>query len=194
MLKTVLVTDSAVEPITVAEVKAHLRISDQYEDSLIAGLITAARKSVEQITRRSLINQTWRLYLDDFPADIYINLPYPPLVSVTHVKYYDQDGQFVTLNTADYQVDDKATPGSIVLTELGNWPTTELDKVNAVEVEFVAGYGASAVNIPGPIKLAITHLVSHWFENREPYRDGRMEAIPATFEMILMPYRFLSLR
>jgi uncharacterized phiE125 gp8 family phage protein len=193
MLKTNLVTDSTVEPVSVSEVKNHLRVTDNSEDALIAGLITSARKIVEQFTRRTLINQTWRLYLDQFPYRSTIELPFPPLATVTHIKYYDQDGALQTLPTSEYQTDNRSTPGLIVLTENGAWPLTEGDKVNAVEIEFIAGYGATAAAVPSPIRLAITHLVSHWFENREPFSSGQMYQVPSTFEMILMPYRFLRL-
>jgi uncharacterized phiE125 gp8 family phage protein len=193
MLKTNLVTDSTVEPVSVSEVKNHLRVTDNSEDALLAGLITSARKIVEQFTRRTLVNQTWRLYLDQFPYRSTIELPFPPLASVTHIKYYDQDGALQTLPTSEYQTDNRSTPGLIVLTENGAWPLTEGDKVNAVEIEFIAGYGATAAAVPSPIRLAITHLVSHWFENREPFSSGQMYQVPSTFEMILMPYRFLRL-
>jgi len=193
MLKTNLVTDSTVEPVSVSEVKNHLRVTDNSEDALLAGLITSARKIVEQFTRRTLVNQTWRLYLDQFPYRSTIELPFPPLASVTHIKYYDQDGALQTLPASEYQTDNRSTPGLIVLTENGAWPLTEGDKVNAVEIEFIAGYGATAAAVPSPIRLAITHLVSHWFENREPFASGQMYQVPSTFEMILMPYRFLRL-
>lgn len=194
MLKTTLVTDSAVEPVTVTEIRNHLRLTDTLEDSLIDALIVSARKVVEQITRRALINQTWRLYLDDFPHQAHIDLPFPPLASVSSVKYYDQDGVLQTLDASIYQTDNRSAPGKIVLTESGAWPSTELDKVNAVEVEFIAGYGASGAAVPNPIRLAIIHLASHWFENREPYSTNQHYTIPATFEYLLMPYRFLRLR
>lgn len=194
MLKTSLISDVSVEPVSVTEVKAHLRVTDPHEDTLIAGLITAARMSVEQLTRRTLINKTYQLFLDEFPPSIIINLPFPPLVSVAWVKYYDQDGSLQTLSSSEYQVDSRATPGRIVLTELGNWPTTELDKINAVEIEFTVGYGALPENVPAPIRLAITHLASHWFENREPFSQANMFNVPSTFENILMPYRFLGFR
>jgi uncharacterized phiE125 gp8 family phage protein len=168
-------------------------VTDNSEDALLAGLITSARKIVEQFTRRTLVNQTWRLYLDQFPYRSTIELPFPPLASVTHIKYYDQDGALKTLPTSEYQTDNRSTPGLIVLTENGAWPLTEGDKVNAVEIEFIAGYGATAAAVPSPIRLAITHLVSHWFENREPFSSGQMYQVPSTFEMILMPYRFLRL-
>lgn len=194
MLKTALVTDAAVEPVTVAEVKNHLRVTDNQEDSLIAGLIISARKVVEQITRRALINQTWRLYLDEFPADSHIELPFPPLVSVTSVKYYDENTQLQTLSSSLYQTDNRSTPGRIVLTGGGAWPSTDSDKVNAVEIEFIAGYGAGAAAVPFPIRLAITHLTAHWFEHREPFRTDQYHTVPSTFENILMAYRFLRMK
>lgn len=193
MLKTVLVSDAAIEPVTVAEVKNHLRVTDNLEDSLIAALIASARKYVEQITRRALITQTWRLYLDDFPADDCIELPYPPLASVTSVKYYDANDVLQTLSPSVYQTDNRSTPGEIELVANGAWPATAYEKVNSVEIEYIAGYGASATAVPNPIRLAILHLVSHWFENREPY-GAALSTIPHTFEMILMPYRFLRLK
>jgi uncharacterized phiE125 gp8 family phage protein len=194
MLKIALVQDSAIEPVSVDEVKAHLRVTDNEEDSLIAGLITSARYLVENTVRKSLITKTWRLYLDDFPRGAIIDLPYPPLLSVTSVKYYDQDGAFLTLDTGVYQTDNRSTPGRIVLTESGAWPSTEQDKVNAVEVEYIAGYGAEAATVPSPIRLAITHLACHWFENREPYKMGALSTVPHTLEILLMPYRYFSLR
>lgn len=57
----------AVEPITLSEAKAHLRVTDTVEDALISNLIKAAREEVEQATGLALITQEWRLYLDSWP-------------------------------------------------------------------------------------------------------------------------------
>ena len=194
MLKVELLSDSAVEPVNVAELRAHLRVSDNLEDAVMAAMLTAARKSVEQILRRALISQTWKLYLDDFPDNDRIKLPFPPLASVTNVKYYNQDAALTTLSTAYYQVDSKKTPGEVVLKGDASWPLVELDKVNAVEVEFVAGYGSTPSSVPNPIRIAILHLASHWFENREPFSTTNVYNVPSMFDAILQPYRFLTLR
>lgn len=193
MIKTSPVADAVVEPVTVAEIKNHLRVTENDEDILIAGLITAARKIVEQYTRRALITQTFRLYLDEFPDSDLIELPYPPLISVSSVTYTDPDGVSRTLSPLLYQVDNRSTPGRILLSSDGAWPSTD-DNVNAVTIEYLAGYGATGAAVPSPIRLAITHLVSHWFENREPYTTTQLQTVPHTFELILMPYRFLRLR
>ena len=57
----------AAEPVTLAEAKAHLRVVDAVEDTLISGLIKAAREEVEAATGLALISQNWRLYLDCWP-------------------------------------------------------------------------------------------------------------------------------
>ncbi|MGF7007408.1 head-tail connector protein [Aminobacter sp. BE322] len=57
----------AVEPVTLLEAKAHLRIAHVSEDALIGGLIRAAREDVERTTGLALIDQAWRLVLDGWP-------------------------------------------------------------------------------------------------------------------------------
>ena len=43
--------------------KTYLRVDDDAEDELIAGLVKAARLMVEAASRRVLIEQKWRLML-----------------------------------------------------------------------------------------------------------------------------------
>lgn len=60
------VTDPDIEPVTLAEMKRHLRCFDDVtdEDDDISALITGAREWVEDYTGRALIDQTWRLTID----------------------------------------------------------------------------------------------------------------------------------
>lgn len=193
-LKTLLDIAPTAEPVSVSEIKGMLRIEDSDEDTLITGLIVAARELAEKILRRAIINQTWLLYLDDFPKHNYIKLPYPKLQSVTWIKYYDTNNTLTTLNSSAYQVDAIDTPGQVVLTFNESWPNV-YDGINPVEIKFICGYGANASSVPSAIKLAIKHLVAHWFEHREPYAAGvEVKEVPITFERILMPYRFLEVK
>lgn len=136
------------------------------EDTFIETLVKAAREWCERFQNRSYITQTWRLYLDDFPDDDYIELPKPPLVTVSSVTYYDTANALQTLAVAQYVVDAIDEPGTISLAYGCSWPSTYAQR-NVVIVEYVAGYGAaSAVSLR--VKQAILMLVSHWYENREP--------------------------
>ena len=76
----------AVEPVTVAEMRAYLRLDDEAEADLIAALITAARLQVEAATRCTLIAQTWRIVLDAWPPGRVVRLPLWPVVEIEAVR------------------------------------------------------------------------------------------------------------
>lgn len=162
-----LVTGPAVEPISLDEAKKHLRVDITDDDTLIENLIASARRYCEKFQSRAYITQTWELWLDEWPEENYIEIPLPPLQSVASVKYYDTDGAEHILDASDYFVDMKSEPGRIVLAYGSTWPSTTLRPANGVVVQFNAGYGDSADDVPQTVKQAILLLVGHWYENRE---------------------------
>jgi len=163
---TKLVTAPAVEPVTLAEAKAHLRVDITDDDTLISSLITSARQYIERAIRRALVTQTWRASIDEFPASGEIVLPKPPLQSVTSIQYTDINDSTSTIASSTYTVDTDSEPGRIVLKYGQSWPSTSLANTNPVQVTFVAGYGAAA-DVPAHFKQAILLLAGHWYENRE---------------------------
>jgi len=161
-------TDAATEPLTTAEAKTHLRVTAATDDTYIDTLVKAARYIAENELRRSLITQTWVRTLDEFPDAI--ELHYPPIVSVTSVKYYDTAGAQQTLAASQYSLDYQSEPGWIVPAHDVVWPDT-LDAINAVEVIYTAGYGTAA-DVPQTIKAWILLQVGHLYENREATMPG----------------------
>lgn len=183
-----IVTPPATEPITSTEAKAHLRVDDTASDTLITALIPAARQYAEDYLQRGLITQTLRLSLDVFPADV-IEV-YPSLQSVTSIKYTDTDGVLQTWDIANYLVDTYSTPGRITPAYGVEFPSTRT-QMNAVEVVFVAGYGA-ADDVPQAIKQALLLLIGHWYENREAVNvGGTANELPLAIDALLAPYRYL---
>lgn len=172
-----IISQPASEPVSTAEAKAHLRVDISTDDSLIAALVTAARDMVERWTRRSLIYTGYRLTLDEFPSGP-IDLPRLPVASLSagqvlayaspRIRYYDEDGvqQTLTVST-DYELALGGNPPRIVLPPDTEWPDTQADKVNAVEVDFVSGYGSAGSSTPQLLRQAILLLVAHWYEHRE---------------------------
>jgi len=192
-----LVTGPSVEPVTLSEAKTHMRVDHDDEDSLISALIVAARERIdgkEGILNRAIIQQTWELTLDDeFPDEI--EIPLPPLQSVSSITYVDTDGDTQTLAADQYRVIDSVEPARIVPANDVTWPTPR-EQTEAIMVKFVAGHedsGASpqdlADNVPQVIKQAILLTVSHWYEHREAVHMGTSESLPMGVDALLWPLR-----
>ena len=193
MIYTV-VTPPSVEPVSLTEVKQHLRLTATGEEGVYTAeddklniFIQAAREQVEFITRRALNTQTWKIFIDRWPMSNELTLPFPPLISVTHVKYYETDD---TENTfTDYGVG-TGDPGRIVLDYGYVWPSKTLRPLNPIEIQFVAGYGATSASVPESIRSAILMLVGHLYENRELTSMANMIEVPFAVDALLRSYRW----
>ena len=168
--------DATVEPVSLPEMQAHLRINDdiaQREATHIRGLITVARQQVEEWEWRAHISQTWQWKLDAFPCgdDPAFYVPRPRLISVSSIAYTDTAGAPQTMDAADYVVDGTSEPGRIVPAYGESWPTPR-SEINAVTVTFVAGYGTTPESVPEATRHIIKLLAAHYYENREPINIG----------------------
>lgn len=171
-MRLTVITAPATEPIMLDEAKLHCRVDLDNDDALIERLIAAAREDVEIKKKRALITQTLELRLDDWPCmrlDRVIDIPRPPLQSVTSVKYLDEDGDERTLDADTYTVS-TGTPGRVVLNETESWPTLG-SYPDAVRVRFVAGYG-DADDVRSQTKAWILLRVAHLYKFRESAISG----------------------
>lgn len=167
----VLATAPAADPLTLDELKLHLRIDHTDEDALLDGILKTAIADVETLTLCKLVTQTWDYYMDYFPVVDVIRLPYPPLASVTGVYYTPENGSEQTYSASNYIVDTKGKPGGIVLKRTSSFPADELEPVNGVRIRFVCGVAPHAVDIRA--KQAIKLLAGHYYENREAVQMGQ---------------------
>lgn len=165
-LTLALVTEPAEEPVSLTEAKSHLRVDIDDDDTLISSLITAAREVVEKLSRRALVTQTWRLSLDEWPDGDEIDIPKPPLQSVSSITYTDSDDTTTTWSSSLYEVDADSEPGRVKLAYGESWPADTLAETNPIKITFVAGYGEAA-DVPDRWKQAIKLILGHWYENRE---------------------------
>ena len=164
-----LVTAPAIEPVTVAELKAHLKIEDVVndEDAEMADWIRSAREYGEQCTHRAFLTQTWDDARSHFPYDDDpIWLPLAPLLSVTSIKYVDPDGVTQTWNASLYTVDAPSGPtarrGCVVPNYAQYYPVIR-EGLRSVTIRFVAGYGATTATVPALIKTCLKeHGRSSW--------------------------------
>ena len=185
----VVVTAPTVEPLTLAEAKAHLRVTAVDENDLITSYIATARQHLDGQygwMGRAFCSQTWDYKLDAFPC--VIRPPLSPIQSVTSIKYLDTAGDEQTLATAKYRSDLVTEPARITEAYGETWPST-YDVTNAVTVRIVAGWTSAAL-VPEPIKLAMRLLIAHWYGNREAFLEGAVaKDVDAALARLLMPLR-----
>lgn len=179
------ITEPTVEPLSVPDLAEQLRYPHDSENLFIESLIIAARRFCERKTGRAFIQQELRLTLDRFPAGrCEIRLPRPPLIHLTAsvlpdtdwpdlgIHYTDTNGDEQTVDPATYVVDSSTAVGRIGLADGEEWPTDAIEQIAAVRVQYLAGYGDTAADVPPEIKQAMKMLIGHWFTHREAVITG----------------------
>lgn len=178
----------ATEPVTLAEAKTHVRVDSADHDAELTSLITRARMLCESLTQRQFITATWSVKFDAFPFARKIVFPRPPLQSVSQVSYFDVNDNAQTYASSNYRVHTGDVYGVLELVNMATWPTTS-DRLDAVTITYVAGYGDNASDVPEPLKQAMLLLIGHWFSNRESVVIGpSATVVPQTVEYLLGPY------
>lgn len=181
-------------PVTLAEFKAQARIDTSDEDTWMTDALLRATDWVQRAwTDRQLILATYTLFLPTFPGGKgIIKMPRPPLVTIETVKFFNTSEVLTTFSSASYQVNIRPQVGTVrpVLTAV--WPITQIDKDNAVEIEYTTGY-ANAAAVPDSIKHAIVMLAAHWYENREAALVGTIsKEVEFGVKMLLAPFRGMN--
>ncbi len=190
-MSAILIDPPAIEPVTLAEAKAHLRLTGTDDDDYVAAMITAARIQVESATRRVLVDQTWRIYRDDWPIDGRIELSVAPVKSVAAVTVYDAEGDPTVLAPTGWILDIASQPARLAFTGAIPHPGRP---INGIEIDVVAGYGASGLEVPQPLRLAVMTLVARWYEDREGLAYGIVPSrVAAAFEALVAPFRVMRL-
>ena len=147
---------STVLAVTLQEIKSEIGIPD--DDTINDELMRIARavtKQVEKDSRRVIMTQTWQWHCDRFPC-WEIELRKVPIQSVTHVKY-TINSVATTLSASVYETDLYSEPARIRPKTGQSWPATDC-AMNAVEIEFIAGY-ATAAAVSEDIKDVLLQVI-----------------------------------
>ncbi len=182
-----------VEPVSLAEAKAHLRIDGTDEDILIGSLIVTSRLHIEAEMGLALVTQGWSWFTDAWPRGASLKLPLRPVQSIAAVRTYDDAGVATTLSPDAYFLDGAGKPARLVRQGALAWPKPGRI-ANGIEIAFTAGYGDAEDDVPAPVRLAVKMLVAHWYEAREPVLLGEQaDPVPATVANLIAPYRSVRL-
>jgi hypothetical protein len=155
----ILIRPPAGEPVSLAEAKLHLRVTEDSQDALISMLISAARFACESKTRQQLLHARWQLVLDRFPMagigtplpfanDVNIPgyaaiLPHAPFVDMYQVTYLDMNGSMQVCDPSVYVVNNAMMPAICAVAFGQIWPIP-LPQIGAVQFTYDAGYASPA--------------------------------------------------
>ena len=173
----------ATEPISLAEAKAHLRVTHNDDDAYITTLIRTARASIEAQTGLCLISQAWSVFLDDWPEQGVIELPLAPVLDIADIKVYGDDDTFAIIDPAHYYEDKVSRPARIILRGSRSWAAPGR-VANGIEILLTVGF----TSVPEPLREAMLQLVGHWHETRG---DDAADDRPPGLGQLIQPYREL---
>lgn len=168
---------AATPPVTLAEARAHLRVTDADENVLIVALLATACASVSAQAGRSVGLETWEIADTGFSG--LVKLPKSPVVALTSVKYY-LDDVLTTATLADfrlYEDEDYTFVGPI---DGASWPTGQT-RPDGTVIRFTAGY----TTLPTTLRHAVLLTVGHLFENRAAVSADGLTDVPLAVKELI---------
>jgi uncharacterized phiE125 gp8 family phage protein len=187
-MPAVLIQPPAAEPIARAELEAHLRLDAGAESAVLDRLIGVARAQVETTTRRCLVTQRWRVFLDRWPHARRVALPVAPVQQVLAVTVYDAAGTPRSLDPADFLLDRGRAPPTLTPKGAAPGPARA---ANGIEIDVEAGYGPPAA-VPAPLREAVLRLAARWAEHRLDAETAELSGLPPLVQALVAPYRVMG--
>lgn len=174
------------EPLSRAEAKLFLRVSHDDEDALMDVLVTTARRIVEARTGRILIDQTWRIVRDAWPASGVIAASVAPLRAIVSATVTNAAGIPTPVPEGMLSLASGRAPGLIHVAPGAPVPGVA---TGGIVLTLTAGYGPAAGDVPADLVHAVRLVLAHIYE----HRDGDVLELPASLEALLAPYRVVRL-
>lgn len=193
-MKTLTVTTPpSMEPVSLEEAKAHLRVDHTVDDDLISTLIAAARSYLESITGQAFMTQQISQTADAwerlgapvpggtpgsmqqaYPAGTGwasspvgaipgLSLDRGPITAVALLVF--SGGLNTVVGSTNYVVDGLSRPPRIAQSPSGTLPNPDMGRIAGITAVYTAGR-ASAADVPPEIRVAIKMLVKDMYESR----------------------------
>lgn len=171
-------TPSSTLPLNVTEMKEHLRIETYSDhDNMVQSYIEAAAQSFENKSNVCLTSQTWKAFLSKDEVVEYIYLEKYPITSITSIQYYDSDDSQQTMAVSNYTASLNTRPVEIYFDTV----PTVYDRIDAMEITFVAGYST----VPKDIILALKQKVYKVYNDPNDFVENKM----TYFDKVARDYR-----
>jgi uncharacterized phiE125 gp8 family phage protein len=189
-------------PVSEAEL-ADLLVLDNYTDPLLRILLHSATNAAIAFTGRAFLNQAFTIQWDGYPGvgtvtggldplrrvpAQWIELPYPPLVSIQSVKFIDTDGEEEVIELSELAVDTINEPGRFRFK--GGTPLLSHDV--RLLVQYTSGYGEDPEAVPFGIRHAILQTAGYMYEHRGEC-DAGSAITKSGAAATLVPFRMMRL-
>ena len=180
-LTVVRTVEPVIESIALDDVKAFLQVTTNVDDTLLSDIIFHTTDYLESVIHRQFLTATYRFSLDAFPWDpswstqqglmqwtrfprTLIEIPRPPLQSITSIKYQNINNVETTFATTEYGVDADSEPGRVYLLPGHSWPSTYAIP-NAVKIIYLAGW-TSVDAMPARLRSLLLFVIGDLYHYR----------------------------
>ena len=193
--------------------KEHAKTNASVSDALLTLYLEAAIKYGEQLTRRDFVNRTYKTFRDIFPGTQVFNLNSlansgnvgfelrrSKLQTVNSVKYLKDTVLTTVASTVFYNTSENDYSKLLTLPNQA-WPTDADNRLQAIEIEFVAGFGIDDTFVPDCIQEAIMLHATQMLENKGDCEDvsgsaglkAVVNSLPAAAKLIYLQNRIENL-
>lgn len=171
------INTSPMELVNLEELKAHMRIDHNAEDTILKSLQRAAYDWIEQFTGRSILTSEWKYLTTGLKASSEVRhaLPFPNLLGVESVHHVFPNSKREKIKR--FTLDQRFGVEYLCM----------MSKGVPIEIVYSAGFGPHPRFVPEAFHQALKILVAHWYEQREGCD------VPATVDTILRPYQIRRL-
>lgn len=192
MYRPVLVSAPTETPVSLQELKQHLRLVSNDgvytdEDGPLGIYLNAAVSHLDGysgVLGRAIVTQTWR---QDF--DCWSRMMRLPMSAATiaSVKYRASNGTLSTVDSGEYSLKADSLGSYVRFDDDFSFPG-DLAESQAILIEFTAGFGAASA-VPPAIKAAVMLLAAHLYANREATGPADAAEIPFSVSALIAPIR-----
>ena len=192
-MKSKVIIEPAVEPVTLTELKASLKITNTQQDTLLTQYIVDAREMVERFTSRKLISQSlsshgvpscsreeeihegYRMGVEQYTYGdpSFLEFDWGPAQNVISVETINTSNDASNYSSTNFYLDnfDEDLLPRIVFNDAAIIPTN-LRRKDSWRVTWIAGYGDAGSDVPSDIRRAIIMLAGYLWGNRGACPDG----------------------
>lgn len=155
------------ELLTLEEAKRHLRVYSSDLDDEVTSLVRAARDYCERFAARTLRGTVTRVIKMGGWWTCELKLPFPPVLAVSSITYYDTSNASQTLSSANYYVELSTDGGGEVEWVYNATIPSLYFRDDAVTVTYTTGYADLTSVPPVAVQAMKSKLTELWGSGSE---------------------------